>query len=121
MPVASAPIVEVRGVSKSFPGVRALTDVSLSIHAGEVHVVLGQNGAGKSTLIKTLYGAYHPDAGEFLFEGRPVRLASPADARALGIAVMFQEFSLVPYLDVAQNIFLGREFRGRVPGTIAHS
>ena len=104
-----------RGISKAFPGVRALDDVSLAIHAGEVHVLLGQNGAGKSTLMKALCGAYHPDRGEFLFLGKPVRIASPADARRLGIAVIFQEFSLVPYLDVAQNIFLGREFRGRLP------
>jgi ribose transport system ATP-binding protein len=116
--MASAPLLEMRGISKTFPGVRALDDVSLAIHGGEVHVLLGQNGAGKSTLIKALYGAVQPDAGEFLFEGKPVRIASPADARRLGIAVIFQEFSLVPYLDVAQNIFLGREFPGRVPGTI---
>ena len=110
-----------RGISKVFPGVRALNDVSLDIRAGEVHVLLGQNGAGKSTLIKTLYGAYRPDRGEFLFEGKPVRIVSPADAQRLGIAVIFQEFSLVPYLDVAQNIFLGRELRGRVPGTLARA
>jgi ribose transport system ATP-binding protein len=107
-----------RGISKSFPGVRALDGVSLSVNAGEVHFLLGQNGAGKSTLIRILYGAHHPDAGEILVEGRHVRLHSPADARALGIAVIFQEFSLVPYLDLAQNVFLGREPRGRVPGTI---
>src|SRR6187455_2531959 len=116
--MATSPLLEMRGISKTFPGVRALDDVSLAIHAGEVHVLLGQNGAGKSTLIKALYGAYHPDQGEVLFEGKPVRIASPADARRLGVAVIFQEFSLVPYLDVAQNIFLGREFPGRVPGTI---
>jgi ribose transport system ATP-binding protein len=114
----SRPLLEVRGVSKTFPGVRALDDVSLALYAGEVHVLLGQNGAGKSTLIKVLYGAYPPDAGEFVFDGRPVQVTSPADARALGVAVMFQDFSLVPYLDVAQNMFLGREFRGRLPGTI---
>jgi ribose transport system ATP-binding protein len=107
-----------RGISKAFPGVRALDDVSLAIQAGEVHVLVGQNGAGKSTLIKALCGAYPPDRGEFLFQGRPVRIASPADARRLGIAVIFQEFSLVPCLDVAQNIFLGRELRGPLPGTI---
>jgi ribose transport system ATP-binding protein len=107
-----------RGISKSFPGVRALDGVSLSVNAGEVHFLLGQNGAGKSTLIRILYGAHHPDAGEVLVDGRHVRLHSPADARALGIAVIFQEFSLVPYLDLAQNIFLGREPRGPVPGTI---
>src|SRR5947207_5204551 len=117
-PSESRPLLEVRGVSKAFPGVRALDDVSLALYAGEVHVLLGQNGAGKSTLIKVLYGAYLPDAGEFLCDGMRVQMTSPADARALGIAVMFQEFSLVPYLNVAQNIFLGREFRGRLPGTL---
>ena len=109
-----------RGISKTFPGVRALDDVSLSVSAGEVHFLLGQNGAGKSTLIRILYGAHHPDAGEILLNGQKVRLNSPSDARALGVAVIFQEFSLVPYLDLAQNIFLGREPRGRLPGTIDH-
>jgi ribose transport system ATP-binding protein len=107
----AAPVLEMRGISKTFPGVRALDDVSLAVHAGEVHVLLGQNGAGKSTLIKVLYGAYRPDDGEIVFEGLPVRITSPADARRFGIAVIFQEYSLVPYLDVAQNVFLGREFR----------
>jgi ribose transport system ATP-binding protein len=115
---SSGPLLEARHISKAFPGVQALNDVSLAIYPGEVHVLLGQNGAGKSTLIKALYGAYHPDAGEFLFEGASVRLSSPSDATRLGIAVMFQEFSLVPYLDVSQNIFLGREPAGAVPGTI---
>jgi ribose transport system ATP-binding protein len=114
------PLVEMRGISKSFPGVRALDDVSLTIAAGEVHTLLGQNGAGKSTLIKVLYGATHPERGEFLFDGRPVRISSPSDARRLGIAVIFQEFSLVPFLDVSQNIFLGREISGRIPGTVDH-
>jgi ribose transport system ATP-binding protein len=114
-------MVEMRGVSKTFPGVRALDDVSLAVHAGEVHMLLGQNGAGKSTLIKVLYGACHPDAGEIRFEGRPVRIHSAADARRLGIAVIFQEFSLVPSLDVAQNIFLGRELAGRLPGSLDHA
>jgi len=109
------PLVEMRGVSKAFPGVQALADVSLAVHAGEVHMLLGQNGAGKSTLIKILYGAYPPDRGEFLIDGRPVRIHAPADARRLGIAVIFQEFSLVPHLSVAQNLFLGREPRGRLP------
>jgi ribose transport system ATP-binding protein len=115
-----APLLDMRGISKSFPGVRALDDVSLTVDAGTVHVLLGQNGAGKSTLIRILCGAYHPDAGEIVVEGRAVRLQSPADARRLGVAVIFQEFSLVPYLNLAQNIFLGREPSGRMPGTIDH-
>jgi ribose transport system ATP-binding protein len=117
------PLLEMRGISKTFPGVRALDDVSLSVEAGSVHVLLGQNGAGKSTLMRVLCGAQHPDAGEILIDGRPVkgaRLNSPADARRAGVAVIFQEFSLVPYLNLAQNIFLGREPRGRVPGSIDH-
>jgi ribose transport system ATP-binding protein len=109
-----------RGISKTFPGVRALDDVSLSVEAGTVHVLLGQNGAGKSTLMRILCGAQHPDAGEILVDGRPVRLQSPADARRLGVAVIFQEFSLVPYLNLAQNVFLGREPDGWVPGAIGH-
>jgi ribose transport system ATP-binding protein len=112
------PAVEMRGVSKAFPGVQALSDVSMVVDAGEVHMLLGQNGAGKSTLIKILYGAYHPDSGEFLIDGRQVRITSPAAARRLGIGVIFQEFSLVPHLSVAQNLFLGREPSGRIPFTI---
>ncbi|HET9131756.1 MAG TPA: ATP-binding cassette domain-containing protein, partial [Terriglobia bacterium] len=113
MKTVLAPLIEMRGVSKSFPGVRALDAVSLAVNAGEVHMLVGQNGAGKSTLIKVLCGAYHPDRGEFLIEGKSVRIHSVADARRLGIAVIFQEFSLVPFLNVAQNIFLGRELRDR--------
>ncbi len=109
-----------RGISKTFPGVRALEDVSLAVQAGEVHFLLGQNGAGKSTLIRILCGAHRADTGEILVDGVPVHLRSPADARNLGIAVIFQEFSLVPYLNVAQNIHLGREPSGRLPGTVDH-
>ena len=112
------PLLEMRGISKAFPGVRALEDVSLGVQAGEVHFLLGQNGAGKSTLIRILCGAHRADTGEILVDGVPVRLRSPADARKLGIAVIFQEFSLVPYLNAAQNIYLGREPRGVLPGTV---
>jgi len=118
--VSAPPLLEMRGIAKAFPGVRALDDVSLDVEAGEVHTLVGQNGAGKSTLIRVLYGACAPDRGEILFRGETVRIASPADARRLGVAVIFQEFSLVPYLDIAHNIFLGREFRGRIPGSIDH-
>jgi ribose transport system ATP-binding protein len=114
------PLLEMRGISRTFPGVRALDDVSLSVEAGSVHVLLGQNGAGKSTLMRVLCGAVQPDAGQILIDGGAVRLDSPADARRAGVAVIFQEFSLVPYLTLAQNIFLGREPRGAVPGTIDH-
>src|SRR5262245_59853747 len=114
-PIAvTPPLVEMRNISKAFPGVQALKDVSLAVYGGEVHMLVGQNGAGKSTLIKILCGAYRPDQGEFLLHGEPVQIHSTKDARQLGIAVIFQEFSLVPFLDIAQNIFLGREFPGRI-------
>ena len=115
------PLLELRGISKQFPGVKALDDVSFAVYPGEVHMLLGENGAGKSSLMKVLCGAYAADQGEFFHQGRPVKIASPADARKLGIAVIFQEFSLVPYLSIAQNIFLGREFPGKLPGTIDHA
>ena len=92
----------------------ALDRVSLSLHAGEVHMLMGENGAGKSTLMKVLCGAYAADGGEILSRGRPVRLRNAADARALGVAVIFQEYSLVPHLSIARNIFLGREPLNRV-------
>ena len=110
--MSAPPLLEMRGIAKAFPGVRALDDVSLDVQAGEVHTLVGQNGAGKSTLIRVLYGACAPDRGEILFRGETVRIASPADARRLGVAVIFQEFSLVLYLDIAHTFFLGREFRG---------
>ena len=104
-----APLLRLINISKSFPGVHALRGVSLDIHAGEVHVILGQNGAGKSSLIKVLCGAYLADDGAVEYEGGSVAIRGPADANAIGVAVIFQEFSLAPFLDIAQNIFLGRE------------
>jgi ribose transport system ATP-binding protein len=118
LPAEAAPLLELRGISKSFPGVKALDDVSFAVWPGEVHMLLGENGAGKSSLMKVLCGAYQADAGEYVHDGGTVEIRSPADARRLGIAVIFQEFSLVPYLDVAQNIFLGREFPSRIPGLV---
>lgn len=115
------PILELRGICKGFPGVKALDDVSFELYEGEVHMLLGENGAGKSTLMKVLCGAYTADAGQFFYKGQPVVMHGPADAHALGIAVIFQEFTLVPYLSVAQNIYLGREPRGRLPGLIDHA
>ncbi|SFO88351.1 ribose transport system ATP-binding protein [Amycolatopsis arida] len=98
-----------RGIVKNFPGVRALDGVNLEVRAGEVHCLLGQNGAGKSTLIKTLAGAHQPDAGEIVWRGRPVTLASPVAALRRGIATMYQELDLIPTLPVAENIVLGQE------------
>jgi ribose transport system ATP-binding protein len=115
---SGAPLLELRGISKEFPGVKALDDVSFSIWPGEVHMLLGENGAGKSSLMKVLCGAYRADSGDFYYRGEKVAIHSTADAQKLGIAVIFQEFSLVPYLDIAQNILLGREPAGRVPYTI---
>jgi ABC-type sugar transport system ATPase subunit len=97
------------GISKSFPGVQALRDVRLDLRPGEVLALLGENGAGKSTLIKVLAGAHRPDAGRIEIEGRAAHIASPREARRLGIAVIYQEFNLVPGLTAAENISLGRE------------
>ena len=102
-------LLSVRGIVKSFPGVRALDGVDLDVEPGEVHCLLGQNGAGKSTLIKVLAGAHRPDAGEITWQGEQVTLGSPVAALRLGIATMYQELDLVPGLSVADNIFLGRE------------
>jgi ribose transport system ATP-binding protein len=109
MAVAVEPFLAVRDVSKAYPGVQALDGVSLDIYPGEVHALVGENGAGKSTLVKILAGAVRADRGELLLQGRPITLASPGQAEVLGIAVIYQEFNLVPYLSVAENIMLGRE------------
>jgi len=100
-------LLEMKGIGKSFPGVRALQDVSLTVREGQVHALLGENGAGKSTLIKILSGAYAKDEGEILFEGKPVHIRGPEDAQALGISTIYQEFNLARDLTVAENIFLG--------------
>ena len=105
----SPAILEMRDISKRYPGVVALGGVNLEISAGEVHALLGENGAGKSTLMKVLGGATQPDSGEIVFGGRPVRFQHPLEARLAGIAVVYQEFNLVPGLSAAENIFLGRE------------
>jgi ABC-type sugar transport system ATPase subunit len=109
MTLPSPSLLELRGIRKSFGGVRALRGVSFDLRGGEIHALLGENGAGKSTLIKTLGGIYTPDAGEIFMDGRPARIASPADAARLGIRVIHQELALAPNLSVAENLFLGRE------------
>src|SRR5437868_3559169 len=105
----TVPLLAMRGIVKEFPGVRALDGVDLEVRTGEVHCLLGQNGAGKSTLIKVLAGVHHPDQGEVLLNGHPVRLATPTAAMRLGIATIYQELDLVDGLSVAENIYLGHE------------
>ena len=101
-----SPLLEARGLTKRYGPVLANNAVDLALHGGEVHALLGENGAGKSTLSKLLYGYTRPDAGTILFDGRPVDLRSPADARALGIGMVFQNFMLIPALSVLENIAL---------------
>ncbi|GGZ04648.1 sugar ABC transporter ATP-binding protein [Streptomyces poonensis] len=103
------PLLTMSGITKSFPGVRALDGVDLDVQAGEVHCLLGQNGAGKSTLIKVLAGAHQPDDGTITWRGAPVTLKSPIAAVRRGIATMYQELDLVEHLSVAENVYLGHE------------
>ncbi|RQH02082.1 sugar ABC transporter ATP-binding protein [Paraburkholderia dinghuensis] len=111
-PEPPRPILEMRGISKTFPGVRALDNVSLSVRPGVVHSLMGENGAGKSTLMKILSGAYEADpGGEILIDGQKVQIDGPLAARELGIAVIYQELSLAPNLSVSENIHAGRELR----------
>ena len=103
------PFLQLRGIVKRFPGVVALNGVGLDVRRGEVHALLGENGAGKSTLIKVISGVYLADAGEIHIDDRPAQLRNPHDAQALGISTIYQEFTLAPDMNVAENIFLGRE------------
>jgi ABC-type sugar transport system ATPase subunit len=105
----AVPLLEMEGIEKSFPGVRALRHGSFELRGGEIHALVGENGAGKSTLIKVLGGAHSPDNGVIRIQGTPVRIASPHQARRLGIAIIYQEFNLIPALSVRENLFLGRE------------
>ena len=110
----SSPLLELRNVSKSFGGVRALTDISLRMYAGEVVALVGDNGAGKSALVKTIAGAHQPDSGEILFAGVPVPMDSPREASTLGIETVYQDLALADNLDVVANLFLGREHTRRI-------
>ncbi|HQL95856.1 MAG TPA: ATP-binding cassette domain-containing protein, partial [Candidatus Hydrogenedentes bacterium] len=100
-----------RGITKQFPGVLALDDVSLDLREGEVHCLLGENGAGKSTLMKWITGALQLDAGTVVLNGREVRFSNPAEAQRAGIRTVYHEIDLLPNLSVAENIMLGREPR----------
>jgi ABC-type uncharacterized transport system ATPase subunit len=107
--MADAPLLELRGITKQFPGVLANDRVDFELAKGEVHALLGENGAGKSTLMNILYGLYHPDEGEILLNGRAVRIGSPRDAIDLGIGMVHQHFMLIPVMTVAENIVLANE------------
>jgi D-xylose transport system ATP-binding protein len=108
-PEDGTPTLELRGINKSFGAVQVLHDVHLKVYPGQVTALVGDNGAGKSTLIKTIAGIYPLDSGEVLFQGRPVTIAGPRDAAALGIEIVYQDLALADNLDVVQNMFLGRE------------
>jgi ABC-type uncharacterized transport system ATPase subunit len=103
----TTPRLQLTGITKRYPGVVANDGVSLAVAPGEIHAVLGENGAGKSTLMKIIYGAVRPDEGEILFNGQPVHVRNPQEARALGISMVFQHFSLFDTLTVAENVWLG--------------
>jgi len=110
--------VRLQGISKSFGGVDALSDVSLEVRPGEIHAIVGENGAGKSTLMKILSGAYTKSSGTVLFQGREVELGDAQAAHELGVSMIYQELENVPKLSVAENIFLGRLPGGRLPGFV---
>jgi D-xylose transport system ATP-binding protein len=107
--LTDTPILELRGISKSFGAVQALYEVDFHVSSGEVMALVGDNGAGKSTLIKCIAGIYSIDSGEILFEGQPVSIHGPKDSARLGIEVVYQDLALADNLDVVQNMFLGRE------------
>ena len=101
-PAAETPLLKIRNVSKEYRGVAALKNIDFELRRGEVHAIVGENGAGKSTLVKILSGAVAPSAGEILLDGEPIQIAGPAIARRYGIAMVYQETSLVPTLTVAK-------------------
>lgn len=116
---SQVPRLQLRGINKSFGGVRALKGVDFEVYAGEVVGLVGDNGAGKSTLIKTMSGAYIPDEGEILIDGHPVTISSPQDSTRLGIETVYQDLALCDNLDVVANLWLGREaYRDVIPGVL---
>ena len=116
LPGAPPPILAIEHLYKSFGPVEALRDVDFAVNAGEVVALLGDNGAGKSTLVKIIAGAIQPDAGELLFEGRPVVLDNPTAAKELGIETVYQDLSICPNMDVVANFFMGRELTRNILG-----
>ncbi len=107
------PLVRLQNITKTFSGVPALTEVNFEVQAGEIHALVGENGAGKSTLIKILSGVYQPDEGEIFLAGKQVRFGSPYEAQRAGVSAVPQELNMEPFLDVAENIFLGRQPSGK--------
>ena len=105
------PLLELRGINKSFGAVHVLRDVDFTVHTGEVTALVGDNGAGKSTLVKCVGGIYSIDSGEYLFDGQPVHVHTPREAAALGVEIVYQDLALCDNLDIVQNMFLGREMR----------
>jgi ABC-type sugar transport system ATPase subunit len=113
---AAQPLVSMRGISKKYANVVALSGVDMTLRSGEIVALVGDNGAGKSTLIKVLSGAVHPDSGEIDIEGKPIRITKPSDAQHLGIAAIYQDLALFNNLDASENVFAGREMIIRVLG-----
>ena len=112
------PLLQMKHISKNYPGVQALKAVDFEVAHAEIHALVGENGAGKSTLMKVLTGAEPSDDGQIIWKNQPVHIATPGDASTLGISMIHQELSLIPHLTVGQNIFLGREPQARIPGFI---
>src|ERR1044072_7985996 len=106
---SAAPLLELRGINKSFGPVQVLRDVDFTAYPGEVTALVGDNGAGKSTLVKCIGGIYPIDSGSYFFEGRPVSVHGPREAAALGVEIVYQDLALCDNLDIVQNMFLGRE------------
>ena len=111
-------IFQMKGIKKSFSGVKVLKNAGIEAVKGEVQILLGENGAGKSTLMKILAGAYSKDEGEIIYKGKSVQINNPKEAEKLGIAIIYQEINLIPYLSVAENMFLGKESMSNIPGKI---
>ena len=105
--MSTTPLLRLQGICKQYPAVLANDHIDLQVYPGQIHAILGENGAGKSTLMKIIYGAVQPDAGSIHFDGQVVQVRNPQQARALGISMVFQHFSLFDTLSVAQNVWLG--------------